>query len=503
MPVAAGGIEEFNQTKFQEEIMKKFWIVLLALGLVAGFAMSASAADVKFSGSYYLLGFYADNPTMNKDQATTTGAPGPQSIFAQRLRVETTFKVAEGLNLVTRFDALERTWGDKTWQGTGDTYSRLQAGATTGATAKAQENIEFERAYLDFTTKIGRFQAGYIQFISWGTDFHDTNLTRAGIKWFIPVGPLTVIAAFEKTADSNSGSYSSTLSGGTAADADNNIYDLGAIYKWSTGDAGIIYQKGLLKNGRNVNNYGIDLNIFIPYAKAKFGPVYVEGELVTGFGDYRAWDDAGKSSGPKTNITASQIALSLHAKADIGPAYVGARFIYITGDDPKTTDKIEGGLMTLLKSGDAFNPMLIMWNDQYTNWLGKIQSVPSALGTNPYTGTAGGMDTYMDNTWFYMIYGGFKPTPSLDIQLSVAYAYADQKPWGDVQWTAGKSTGTQFGSDVYGTEVDLTAKYKIYENLEYMAGFAYMFTGDYFKGASTTFNTANNYLLMHKLTLTF
>ena len=67
MPVAAGGIEKFNQTKFQEEIMKKFWIVLLALGLVAGFAMSASAADVKFSGSYYLLGFYADNPTMNKD----------------------------------------------------------------------------------------------------------------------------------------------------------------------------------------------------------------------------------------------------------------------------------------------------------------------------------------------------------------------------------------------------------------------------------------------------
>ncbi len=37
--------------------MKKFWIVLIALGLVAAFSISASAADVKFSGSYYVEGW--------------------------------------------------------------------------------------------------------------------------------------------------------------------------------------------------------------------------------------------------------------------------------------------------------------------------------------------------------------------------------------------------------------------------------------------------------------
>jgi len=473
--------------------MKKFWIVLLALGLVAGFAMSASAADVKFSGSYYVAGVYADNPSMNKDQNSNAGlVAGPQAFYFQRLRVQTEFRVAEGLNLVTRFDALERRWGDNRWFGTGDTYNRLQNGAV-----QAQENIEFERAYLDFTTKIGRFNVGYQNFVSWGTWFHDTNLTRAGIKYFVPIGPLTVIAAIEKGqgGDNNVGSNN-----GTASDADNNVYDLGAIYKFGAGDAGIIYQKGLNKTGRLTANRYSDLNIFIPYAKLKLGPAYLEAEVVYGFGDLRKNDGAAPVG--QQEVTAQQIAVYLHGKVDIGPAYVGAMFAYLSGDDPSTPDKVEGSLFTPLRSNDAFNPCLIMWNDQYTKWIGVIQTAPSALGANTLTGTAGGMDTYMDNAWFYQIYGGFKPTPKLDIRASVSYAYADKKPW---QMTAAgvAVAGTQFNSDVYGTEIDLTAKYKVFDNLEYMIGGAYMITGDFFKGASTTFRTNDNYLLMHQLTLTF
>jgi hypothetical protein len=466
--------------------MKKFWIVMLALGLVAGFALSASAADVKFSGSYYVAGIYVDKPSMNADQNKTTGEAGPQAFYFQRLRVQTEFKVAEGLNLVTRFDALERRWGDNRWMGTGDTYNRLANGA-----AQVQENIEFERAYLDFTTKIGRFQAGYLNFISWGTEFHDTNLTRAGIKYFVPIGPFTLIAAIEKPqgGDSNVGTNN-----GTAADADNQVYDIGAIYKYSKGDAGIIYQKGINKTTRPTANRYSDLNIFIPYAKAKFGNFYVEGEGIVGFGDLRKYDDADK--GVNANVSAAQYALYLHAKGDFGPAYVGGRFFYISGDDPSTSDKVEGGLMTPLLSGDAFNPCLLMWNDQYTKWVGNIQTTASARGVNLFTGTAGGMSTYMDNAYFYQIYGGFKPTPKLDIFASASYAYAAQKPRDNVN-------GLIFDSDVYGTEIDLKATYKIFDNLQYMIGGAYMITGDYFKGTNKNFNKADNYLLMHELTLTF
>jgi hypothetical protein len=479
--------------------MKKFWIVLLALGLVAGFAMSASAVDVKFSGSYYVGGFYVDKPSMDKDQNTyvspTTGLgqAGAQAFYYQRLRVQTEFRVAEGLNLVTRFDALERRWGDNRWMGTGDTYNRTNAAGTV----QIQENIEFERAYLDFTTKIGRFMVGYMNFVSWGTSFHDSDISRAGIKYIIPIGPLTVIAAIEKPqgGDSNVGT-------GTASDADNQVYDLGAIYKFGAGDAGLIYQKGINKTARPTANRYSDLNIFIPYAKAKLGPVFIEGEAVVGFGDLRKWD--GAAAAGSVDVSAQQYALYLHAKADIGPAYVGGRFVYLSGDDPTTNTKVEGGLFTPLVSGDSFNPCLIMWNTQYTKWVSQVatRNASSTVGVNPFTGNSGGMDTYLDNAWIYQIYGGFKPTPKLDIMASVTYAYADKKPYST--WTtAGAVAGTEFLSDQYGTEIDLVAKYKIFDNLEYMAGFAYMLTGDYFKGSNANFNKSDNYLLMHQLTLTF
>jgi len=472
--------------------MKKFLIVLAAMGFIVAFSASAFAVDVQFSGSYYVAGIYVDKPSLNKDQNTTTGVAGPQAFYFQRLRVMTTFKVAEGLNLVTRFDALERRWGDNRWQGTGDTYNRTNAAGTV----QVQENIEFERAYLDFTTKIGRFNIGYQNFVSWGTSFHDSDLTRAGIKYIVPIGPLTVIAAIEKPqgGDSNVGSNN-----GTASDADNQVYDLGAIYKWSTGDAGLIYQKGINKTARPTANRYSDLNIFIPYAKMKFGPVYFEAEAIAGFGDLRKFDDQGAALGNK-DVSAAQYALYLHGKADIGPAYVGGRFVYLSGDDPKTTDKVEGSLMTPLLSGDSFNPCLIMWNTQYTKWVGNVQSARSALGANPFTGTAGGQDTYIDNAWIYQLYGGFKPTPKFDIMASVTYAVADKKPYSG--WTTAGG-GVEFQSDVYGTEIDVTAKYKVFDNLEYMVGFAYLITGDYFKGADPNFNKSDNYLLMHQLTLSF
>jgi len=41
--------------------MKKLWLVLLSLGLLMAFSVSASAADVKFSGEYYAAGLYYES----------------------------------------------------------------------------------------------------------------------------------------------------------------------------------------------------------------------------------------------------------------------------------------------------------------------------------------------------------------------------------------------------------------------------------------------------------
>ena len=116
--------------------MKRFLVVLFALGLIVAFSAPAAATDVKFSGSYYVVGYHDDNHDL-----TTTGASS--QFYAQRLRVQTVFKVAEGLTLTTRFDAMENVWG----------VTKNMA---------SDDNISWERAYVTFKTGVGNFYAGYI-----------------------------------------------------------------------------------------------------------------------------------------------------------------------------------------------------------------------------------------------------------------------------------------------------------------------------------------------------
>jgi hypothetical protein len=92
----------------------------------------------------------------------------------------------------------------------------------------------------------------------------------------------------------------------------------------------------------------------------------------------------------------------------------------------------------------------------------------------------------------WQVFVGMKPVPKLDLKASFTMAQADKD---------GAATG--WVSKDYGNELDITATYKIYDNLSYMIGFAYLWAGDYFKGTDSSKGVDNDYLLTHKLTLTF
>ena len=108
--------------------MKRFWVVLLALGLIAVFSTTVFAVDLKFSGEYYAAGVYLDKTTLKGNAADE----GPSTAFYyQRLRVRTDFAVAPGLSLITRFDAMERAWGaSRSEVGKGITPAQYLATAT-------------------------------------------------------------------------------------------------------------------------------------------------------------------------------------------------------------------------------------------------------------------------------------------------------------------------------------------------------------------------------------
>jgi hypothetical protein len=167
----------------------------------------------------------------------------------------------------------------------------------------------------------------------------------------------------------------------------------------------------------------------------------------------------------------------IDATANLGMAYFGGTIAYVSGDDPNTKDRQEGGT---LNGGTDWNPCLILFNYyDRTYWVGTLAGDGGSTNSGP-----------MSNAWFYQGRAGVKPIADLDIMASLSYASADKKPAGYVG-----------GS--YGWEADVTGTYKITNNLSYMLGIGYLFTGDYFKGTAGASQVGDDYMLINKLTLTF
>jgi len=435
----------FNRTVNRRSNMKRFLVVLLALGLIVAFSAPAAATDVKFSGSYYVAGWYQDNQSLQEN------AGASNAFYSQRLRVQTVFQVAEGLSLTTRFDAMERVWGQE---------------GLDGVAGTSEKNIQWERAFMSFNALAGTFNVGYQSVGAFGTVFADGESSGPRLLYSFADGPFTLILLADKGTEADIGT--------TAADKDYDDYAVIPLYKWDSGETGILilYLNDATSSAASddaVSGLGYKSKFWWldPYFKTTIGPVYLEGELVYQFGKKYQYETAGSS-----DVSYKGLSYYLMANVNLGQFYVGGQIAYVSGDDPSTLDKDEAGA-----SGQDYNPCLLLFMEDALN------KFAGDLGTNSTTS-----DT-MSNAMLYQGFAGFKPLAKLDVKASLTYAKADEK-------------GTNV-SDDYGTEFDVTATYKIYDNLSYMVGFGYLWTGDYYKGTSAGNKVDDNYMVMNKLTLTF
>lgn len=230
----------------------------------------------------------------------------------------------------------------------------------------------------------------------------------------------------------------------------------------------------------------------------------MQGEFAYGFGDAAKWEDNNPYGA--ANVSISTISAFLDATASLGMFYVGGSFAYLSGDDPDTNDKLEGSgsLLAVNTGGLDWNPCLIMFNNDITYWVGGIKG-NGFWPTNSFTEVGG----KMTNAWFVQGRVGVKPTPQWDVMLTLSYATADKKPGHYVGILPSLPHYTNTNG-TYGTEIDVTATYKITNNLTYMLGAGYLFTGDYYKGYEDIYSaygltneTVDDYILINKLTLSF
>jgi hypothetical protein len=261
------------------------------------------------------------------------------------------------------------------------------------------------------------------------------------------------------------------------SDTDMDKYCVGGAYIGKWGSAGLLVGWWRYAQARSPNEATSQVSGFwgaLPYAIVKIGPVQIQAEIDYVNGKFPKYDSAAGK-----DVTIDNLEGWIDATVTLGPVYFGGTFAYIAGDNPNTTDKMEGGA---LSGGRDWDPCLILWNynDRY-KWIGTL------------SGNAGSSNTFgVANAWFYQGRVGVKPNEKLDIMAAFTYATADQPP-----------TATGWVSLNYGYELDVTATYKITNNLSYMLGAGYLWTGDYFKGTDATATVQNDYLIINKLTLTF
>ncbi|MGD1152253.1 MAG: hypothetical protein ABR911_05180 [Syntrophales bacterium] len=462
--------------------MKKLWIVLLSVALIMAFTLPVSAADVKFSGSYVAQGYYDNNRVLMKE--------GGSSVMNtwQRLRIQTDFQVQEGLKLTTKFDAMEKIWGASRSATYPTSYSSIGVQNTGSGEA---ENIKFREAYVTANLWGGILRVGYQQQNQWGTSFADYGDYGYGarIRYDYVVGPWTFLALYDKVEGTQyyapAGPAGNVGVATYQVDQETDKYSLAFIYNWGKGNTGLLFQYvndstgsmagylGQTPNPATDLGYKRQWYAFLPYVKAQLGPVYVEAEVVYLAGKTRKYDTAGNG----TDRTKDGLSGYASATVDFAPMYAGLTLVFVAGDDLSTNDKDEAGFPGVTD----FNPLLILWNYDLQRWNG-------AIGPNGGISMASGIM----NAQVAQVFVGVKPIPKLDVKASYAIAQADKD---------GAATGWQ--SKNYGSELDITATYKIYDNLSYMVGFAYLWAGDYFKGTNAGVQIDNDYLVTHKLTLTF
>jgi hypothetical protein len=463
--------------------MKRFWIALLSLGLIMAFGTSVFAADVKFSGEFFMQGWYNKNASLIDQNNAQIGAStdarnlrGSSAFYTQRLRMGMDIDVAKGLKLGTRFDALERRW----------VAARKAIPTNNGiaTTDNEQENIGFEIAYVQFFLPFGIITAGNTIAGQFGTPFNDyVGYDNPIIAYTFMKGPWTVSASMKKSQDGVA--YPGTPIGG-GTDNDSDSYTLQVQNKWKTGNAGM--QLTYVRSRTASPTYTTDIPFGILFFRNQFGKIFIEDEALIVL-PFKKFMDFGN---PLATDIENKLSVSnyFNINVDLAPAKVGFMFVYSPGDDPTTLGKREGGYHGTLGNDKSFNPSLIMFNNDYVTWMGAINGNQSAIyaNNNPVQTSLG---TFFDNVWYFQVYGDFAVNKKLTLGAALAYAFAEEKP------------SAAYVSKKYGYELDATMKYKIYDNLEYMIGAAYLFTGDYFKGTNAATQIKDNYLITHKLTLTF
>jgi len=474
--------------------MKKFALIGLALCMVFAFSAPAMALDVDFSGFYRVRGFcYHDYETFGDN--TYNGEREHASDYMDMLLdVNIVFKVHPKLKLVTNFTALDKVWG------TTDVGPGMD---------EDTRNIDWNRAYMEFTTDIGMFKIGRMTGGAWNHAFINSTYEADRIQYILPPKawggpswmPLLFTYTFQKTNERDANKWYGNLSD---EDQDMHSWTLGYFSSNVIVDYLLVFNR---EEGSFVADIGFgpvwrqkqDTWTHCLHSMFKIGPVQIDSEFAYTHGyitDLSGWVWV---FGNGDDVEIDAMAWFVQAAFDGGPFDVYAGWAHTDGDADGAVDVFFPGNTINSYSGQQGNDwdlLFFLTSDEGTHAsnFGGIGNW-SAEGANPY-----GLD-------LLYIGGGFDITPTVNVSGLWGLAWADAVPT---------------GSKDIGHELNIWLTWQIMDGLQYKALFAFFNAGDFWEDASNyAFNahpllggaymqTHDNvsedgsaWALMHQLTLSF
>jgi len=426
--------------------MKKFTIIAVALCVGFMLAVPAMALEVENDGYLRVRGFSEKGYSLDDNSQSTS------SYYDMRFRLNTAFKVSDEVWVSTRLHAMNRT--------------------LDGADPVGAANVDWRRMWMNIKTPIGLFRAGRMQGGTWGLTAFNNEGRQDRIRLDSAVGPVKWGVIIRKAAEADRGVVYSS--------ADYNIYYAYGLYASEMFTGGVLY--GYLDNKAasdqrvgNENNYSALAHLLIPYFKAKFGAIGVQGELVSVTGESRKYG----SSVTLPDVDRDELAYNLEGQFNfsMGSAYAG--YMFASGQEggvnPDDTYR-DNGL------GDDWEGLFIL--------AGSTGNSPGGLGgVGNFTGTGG------NNDGIKLMYAGasFMAGDAITLGVAVGTGSADEEAAGQ--------------DDDLGFEIDLTLKWKFFDgSVTYSAVAAYLSAGDYFEGVTPPANTTYDdscYALMHGIQINF
>jgi len=473
--------------------MKRLTIVFLAACLSFMTATPTISAEVDFSGSYLVESLYVSKNNLNDNDDSNQWRQ-------MRLRVQTEFKVSDNLKLTTRFDALEKLFGQ---------YDDLvpEEDPLTHRALNSGNNIDFDRAYMTIITKVGLFKVGRMEGNDFGLDWNDYETDLDSIEYVIPLdvggGKLYLAAKWEKPTENDWNDV-------TQSDNDNDQYFLAGVYKRDKTEGGLLFgfyqyrqapdagqrwaipivqeygaaiaadggtpgaNVAALSNKYGAANLGNALSIYtnrgslsssqlyalVPYFKGEFGKFGVETEL-----DYLFGTTEYDTGAP--DVDAKGYSFYIQGNFSPGPLKFQAGYGMYSGDADFTDDEATG--MGYVGPNEKWEKMFILDTGRSINGRNHNLNTSLANGIGNHVGGGPLTDNYALNDGFRMFYLGvdYAATEKATIGCIAAMSKADEVPVGV--------------DDDQGVEVDLKLDYKIMDNLKFNGVAAYLAAGDYWK----------------------